>query len=546
MRINSITLNNWKCFKSEVTLDFATLNIFSMPNGCGKTSVLEGILYGLYGKTEGKLENYQNHTGKTKIAVSFEYAGDTYEVERCFGSEKSATGSKKAVLYKYTPDKEEFITGISEIFEFINNFFNYEIVKILWFKGDITDSQILSNAFFKDKILKEQLKDPLALKKYYTSELTYKNREFKGIFIQNDIRDIDEIQAELDVIDKELEKRVNISDFQYNQALTSKAAHEKLQELGEVKVLDKDIIAKWKRINLDYTTQQLEQELNKVEDELLSEVGSRILSEITQMNDKHEHCVICGGKWEEERGNYIKDILHKGFKDNTKIVALREEINFKGQYTLEQIQTSENVIQLTKTANACPNWQDIIAKYQQENNQLLNAQLQLRNELNNAIRNEETKKRYDELKREIDDVKAKLDYVKDYIEKSVIFHTQQLLDKSNELLTSLNSSYSDIHFDDETGEVVVKKNTRNLPISVMSRGEKTLVAFSLIWTIRNLMLGSMPLFFDESFAALSENNIGALLGFFANHTTIQTFVVSHSKQLTERGFIGDTKIITEI
>lgn len=546
MRITSITLNNWKCFKNEVSLDFATLNIFSMPNGCGKTSVLEGILYGLYGKTEGKLENYQNHSGKTKVSVAFTYADENYEVERCFGSEKSATGSKKATLYKYSPEKEELITGISEIFDFINNCFNYEIVKILWFKGDITDSQILSNSFFKDKILKEQLKDPLALKKYYTSELTYKNREFKSIAIQNDMRDIDEIQQDLAVIDAELEKRVNISDFQYNQALTAKAAYEKLEELKDVQVLDRNTIAKWKKINLDYTTQLLDQELNKVEDEILSEVGSRILSDVTQLNDKHGHCVICGGEWKAERGDYIKDILHKGFKDNTKIATLRDEINFKAQYTLEQIQTSENIIQLTQTLNSCPNWQDVIAKYQQENTQLLTAQRELRNELNNAIRNEETKKRYDTLKHEIDDTKAKLDYVKNYIEKSVIYHTTQLLDKSNELLTSLNSSYSGIHFDEETGEVVVKKNTRNLPISVMSRGERTLVAFSLIWTIRNLMLGSMPLFFDESFAALSENNARALLGFFANHTTIQTFVVSHSKQFTERGFIRDTKLITEI
>ena len=75
MLIKSIDIENWKCFSDRVSLTFSCIEIFSFPNGSGKTSVLEAIYYGLWGKTDSKLASYQNHDGQTVVEIEFEIDG---------------------------------------------------------------------------------------------------------------------------------------------------------------------------------------------------------------------------------------------------------------------------------------------------------------------------------------------------------------------------------------------------------------------------------------------------------------------------------------
>ena len=49
MKITTLSLENWKCFADRLDLSFSNIEIFSFPNGSGKTSVLEALYYGLWG-----------------------------------------------------------------------------------------------------------------------------------------------------------------------------------------------------------------------------------------------------------------------------------------------------------------------------------------------------------------------------------------------------------------------------------------------------------------------------------------------------------------
>ena len=83
MFIKSLTLENWKCFADELSLEFSTIEIFSFPNGSGKTSVLEAIYYGLWGKTDAKLSSYKNNTeNETKVTIAFTFDDEDFLIKR--------------------------------------------------------------------------------------------------------------------------------------------------------------------------------------------------------------------------------------------------------------------------------------------------------------------------------------------------------------------------------------------------------------------------------------------------------------------------------
>ena len=51
MFINSIELENWKCFLNRTKFNFKNHELISMKNGSGKTSIFEAIMFIMWGQT---------------------------------------------------------------------------------------------------------------------------------------------------------------------------------------------------------------------------------------------------------------------------------------------------------------------------------------------------------------------------------------------------------------------------------------------------------------------------------------------------------------
>lgn len=90
MRPISLKIEGFTSFKNETNIDFSRLEVFAITgdNGAGKSSILEAILFALYGKTHrlGKEKKDLVSLGSDKAAVLFEFSSgeNRYRVTRSF------------------------------------------------------------------------------------------------------------------------------------------------------------------------------------------------------------------------------------------------------------------------------------------------------------------------------------------------------------------------------------------------------------------------------------------------------------------------------
>lgn len=540
MHIRSLTLENWKCFSDSLHLEFNTIEIFSFPNGSGKTSVLEAIYYGLFGKVDkNKLSAYQNHEGETKVSILFDVDGTEYKINREFPN-------TSAFLYK---DGTLFRSGVREVYNYIDSIFSFNLVKRLWFKGDIAESDVLDFSFFKDEILADQLKTPTELSKYYFQQSRDKNKRAKMITL-NDVRDLSDIEKDIDGIKDKLKKKSGVNDSQYRRALQCKEDNESLESLRQTmsdkgyEVIDRDDIRRWRLTNLDSLNREIEAERQKQPASDISSLSHSTLSAVFRANELHGKCVICDGRWDSSRSKYVGSILKSGFRSDERIKELQDQIKFKNSMSQDEIDISEQYYELNKRAAMMPNYKVIIESYNKENDALWARMDELTAERDNAIRVEQLKIEKAKLLKEAEQDKAKASFIKKYIDYATEYYTRSLLERANDILMFINQDYSDLSIEDNS--IKVKVRGTNLYISQMSRGERTMVAMSLVYAIRDIFTPSMPLIFDESFASLSEENNNKIIDIIAKSQE-QVFVVTHNIDWVESDAYDDsiTTIRTE-
>lgn len=518
MFIESVALENWKCFADKVELSFSDVEIFSFPNGAGKTSVLEGIIYGLYGKTDSKLALYKNHDGLSKVSVRFEDKGDSYAIDRTFFD-------PAAKLYK---NGELIREGITEVFNYVNALAEYSLVKKMWFKGEISDSEILTFKFFKESILAEKLDTPMRLKKLLTQAKSMKRTQRKGI-LTRETRAISEIDNDLSEIRSKLKERSNASDAQYARALKVAEAAKKLEEFEYgFTPISQDHIMKWKAIDLELCEKKYEEEKSKVFDETLSSIPSKVLKSLVAISNDTGHCPICSSTIEEEVSAKLNEIVSNGIKDTNAMETLLKRIEFKKHITEEQIKKSELFYEVSRVANSMPNYDEIIQSYSKENDALWQKFDSLTKEREAALSNESLKKQAEALDNEITELTEQAKFVTKYLELATESYTKSLLTKASSFLESLNPEYKDITISGEDATIEVDIKGEKLSIGQLSRGERTMVALAMIYTVRDIFIPNVPLLFDESFASLSEANNKSVIEAITS-TNDQVFVVTHNE-----------------
>lgn len=111
-----LALQGFKSHESRTEIDFSTRTLFAIvgPTGAGKTTILDGISYALYGKTPKIQRSTKSLICSTRdsaeIELEFEAEGRTYTINRAIRK----TGAAVHVL---TDDAGEKITGDSAVSE---------------------------------------------------------------------------------------------------------------------------------------------------------------------------------------------------------------------------------------------------------------------------------------------------------------------------------------------------------------------------------------------------------------------------------------------
>ena len=124
--------------------------------------------------------------------------------------------------------------------------------------------------------------------------------------------------------------------------------------------------------------------------------------------------------------------------------------------------------------------------------------------------------------------------VDEYIAQAKEYYAENIVKDATNIINMINPRYKEIIIENGVykAKLFDKDFTKEsvLAVQSLSKGEKTIVALSLILAIRNLFMPNLPLIMDESFANLDANNIESIKRII-NEDSNQWIIVSHDERL---------------
>lgn len=546
MKIHKLKMKNWKSFTSHTEI-FDDMNIINYPNGYGKTSMFEAIIFALYGKRPSgwSFSDLSNDPDKESI-IELDFS---YSIDDKFHDIKVIRKFKKSsnvVLYQ---DGQQITTSANKTIEFINNIVPYNIISVMWSEDSLKYSDILKPDFLINEIFNYIFRDPNTIISEYKKKIYVLNQNIKSLEKSINInveKDIEIVALNIDHIKNQIKdgKKGSYTKEQYMKALSAQEAFKKIENINMDKIPTLDIISKWKRVvngqtpsaailNLDYT---LRLEKTKQSESPMSKIPSQTLKYIKDESEKIGKSIITGQQWRPKYSKNINKLLEEGIADENLIERLEKTIEFIKKYTSEEISNAEVYWNNERIASQVPNFEEIIKTYDENSNLLWNELENLENRRRVLDIQKKEFENYSKLKSEMQSLIEKRNKVQEYVTLASEYYSNNVTIRASEILNNLNPRYDQLYLEDGKYYVsVLGESMQTLSLSKvhkLSSGEKTLVAISIILAAHNLFFPDMPLLFDESFSSLDKENISSLKPLFKN-SGFQTFIITHDKYWTE-------------
>ena len=525
MKINHLEIENWKCFDSKRSFDFNNHELITQQNGTGKTSIFQAILFAIYGKTPVgfNMNNIRNDDSKNcRVYIEFEMNGDNYKIERIFGNKNKA---------ELNVNGQVVAESTRTIMNYIDQYIPWSLTNVLW-TNSLIESEIVSINFVH-KILDDILSNADKIRNYYKGEIYHLNRKINS-FNEKPL-DIDSIKFNLDEIEKQLKERID--DKVANKAKQAQEAAIWVQnnQLGENK-LDSDQIRNYNRYKRQETRlrKQLESEEEKVST-YLSKFNKSALLSIIDYATETGVCPICGNEFSTDHAKELTELINNSGRDETLIQDLKNKLSYLN-IDESLIVLNEQYEMNQKIVDSCPDYLNILEKFDSKNNDLWDQFNSLQRDYAEAVRQQKELEIINEQKALKSDYQSRLEWVDSWIKNATEYYTKQILIKSSEYLNNINSRYQQILLDDNVFSVIMYtsdgQDLIGVNIAQMSNGEKTIVALAMMFAIHNVILPEMPLLFDETFSALDRENLSQVQKFL-NKQNNQIFVITHDKQWEE-------------
>lgn len=570
MEIKSWSIKNFMSFESaEVSVELGTTSIvgenkfdtFSTSNGSGKSSLVEGLIYGLYGNTSRGVKNDEVVNMLTGsdclVEVNFEIKGEVYKVIR---------GRKPNILKVYKNGEEisgNTATKTNEVLETLLPINFDDFISQIYVSStmpgklsSLTPSARKTQLEYMANYDKE-LNATVERIKFYKGKIANEKAE-----VENDIR---LNQKQIDMGNKEIEVLEIQRDEQNKKILETMEEEKLVNSYNEELTAQKELATK----NLEKNNAELEvirqESYSKFESELgyrtkisQGEVGIKNLTkdiqtrirDIDRYKDEIEkleaaRCYTCGSKINEEKVNELKsnnsekllnlEKLNEIDKSTLEEVSKQLEINRNEQMKLQQelIGIKNRIKSLEDMATADYN---ILKKGLKQVANIVEIDYapkleKARESVNQALENLlATQPRQIELTRK-DEVLAKV-----LNEISRGSFRNYLLTKSvqnfNKILASISSyllgSEVTLDLDEKSVEISFKGKSYGL----LSSGERRRVDVALEFSKRKfieLVTGSKLniIILDEVFDGLDAKGMETLLGYISIDDIPTSYIISH-------------------
>ena len=290
-------MENWKCFRNKKKVNLAKQHVIKSPNGTGKTSIFEAILFALTGKAPVgfNLNTVRNDPNEpASVYLSFEYDSDDITILRSFGGRSSSVELERNG--KLIAESAKAVEGV------ISKMLHPKIIAALW-TTSLIQNEVLSLNFFIDTILEETFADAKIVLSSLKGDIFRANREINR-FESDDVTmlDVDKLKHDIDVLQQELKGSNIVAERDVSLARAAEQANLELTALmdkfGDVKqkLAGVDILS-FKRFypRLKSLYGQLEREESKK----ATWIGNFEVNDILQLASIAEEsgkCPICGGE----------------------------------------------------------------------------------------------------------------------------------------------------------------------------------------------------------------------------------------------------------
>lgn len=549
MILNKIEITNFKCFTEKVFEFDENLNIFNMPNGTGKTSLIQALIFALFNKRPSGLDFDSLRNDLTKncnIILTFTHNDDIYVIDRKFGKGSSSELYKNGNLISRT---------ITETQNLINEIIPESLAQGLWGANSLALSPILKTEYLFE-VLETEFAEPLDIKKKFQDEKTYVQKRLSSMKNLNESitqKDLDTLKLEIQEIEEKIKSKVYVED---SDIIKAKNCQQQYPEYLEVKKqletmyaeYDIDTARRLQRILRDNnikTEQDWNKHFNIIEKELNAEKSKSnkihplmkypqsVIKQMLADSKKTNKCIFCGGPYHEI-------VIDYNLVDSQKIEYLEKQLEDK-KYNFGSLVQSIRYYGVKKKLEDLEwintfDWQNILKKYDEESNRLY-IELDKKKEKYESL-NKDFQKITEllTLRQKYERIKNCINIAQEYIDKAKDYYSNSILLDASKILNSLNSRYDNLKVDDGIYKVKVYTDDFTtfsyLPVMVLSAGEKTIVALSLILAIRNQFLRGIPLIFDEAFSNLDQSNLEAIKNLIRKDYG-QWLIVSHDLNMIQ-------------
>ncbi|MFV8829546.1 AAA family ATPase [Alkalihalobacterium sp. APHAB7] len=281
MKLNKITLKNFRQFYGEQTIEFASgsenITIVFGENGKGKTGIFRALMFGLYGSTHIQqdnpkekihlvnflaLEEHPNMPIDTSVYLEFEHRDKAYEIRRYASGYKTGKTITEKILDAELYIKEggnfpaEPITDEKEMKEIMNGILDESIKDFFLFDAEKIETLAKTDAKVKEEVKNGIVKllqiDKLEaaitiLKKLHSSEK-------RRVLASSQNLDLTRKQNEMDAIANEIsdmQERVRLkSENKTSCSLEIERIESQLAENEEVKLIQEKMEAEKEKKNL--------------------------------------------------------------------------------------------------------------------------------------------------------------------------------------------------------------------------------------------------------------------------------------------------------
>ena len=543
MLINKIHIKNWKCFVDK-TFSFDRQNIINQPNGKGKTSLFQAIIFCLFGKrpTGFNFTTLRNDiTSDCIITINFVYndkEGVQHDVtvRRQFGATNVVTLKQDGVLV---------CSSATSVFEFMNNILPYDIISVLWAPGTLQSSSILQPDFLIKSLFNYVFRDPQKIEKYYKYELFNTNKKLKSFNVPPNYKKLEDrlttVESKINDIRGRIKKRGSSSNHQVNMAKAAEQANKELISMNITEKIPINICFEFRNFVRNQDVSLLKKQIkddidreNSKTTSILDKLPSNIVKFIKDESEKGK-CIICDSDWDMSISEKIDKLISQGKIDHNKIKNLNNKLALLS-YNKKSVDDNIRYNELSSVVSKCPNFKEIIKNYDEDNNRLWDELNSLELEQKNILRQKEEYINYIKEKKKQEEIKNKLSVVQTYISDASEYYSNTMTENGSLILNNLSPKFEQVFLDE--GEYKISKVNYEmnsidlLSAAQLSSGERTLVGVSLILAAHSLFFPNIPLLFDESFSALDKEHISSLKEYF-NKSSFQLFIITHDNYWIE-------------